>query len=124
MSEAYGLRDLGESAEVTARAAKPGIRGRRGLRIALLSLAATILLLGAAIAGIFGYRAMNSGQSASAALHLQRAPGNSAPVSLDADDPAGLRGLSLTRRGVRSGRCSARHPRHAASNCGRGQDAW
>jgi hypothetical protein len=67
MSEAYGLRDLGGSAEVAARAAKPGIRGRRGLRIALLSLAAAILLLGAAIAGIFGYRAMNGGQSASAA---------------------------------------------------------
>ena len=64
MSEAYGLRDLGGSTEVAARAAKPGIRGRRGLRIALLSLAATILLLGAAIAGIFGYRAVNGGQSA------------------------------------------------------------
>jgi hypothetical protein len=39
--------------------APPSARGRRGLRIALLSLAVTILLLGAATAGAYGYAAIN-----------------------------------------------------------------
>ena len=61
MSKAFGLRDLGGPAEAAARAVTPGIRGRRGLRLALLSLAAVILLLGAAIAGVFCYQNIGHG---------------------------------------------------------------
>ena len=44
-------------------AARPagGIRQRHGLRITLLSLAVAILLLGAAIAGSFGYHMLAGG---------------------------------------------------------------
>jgi hypothetical protein len=42
----------------TATAAPPSVRDRRALRIALLSAAATILLLGAAVAGVYGYVAV------------------------------------------------------------------
>ena len=37
------------------------VRDRRGLRIALLSLATAILLLGAAAAGVYGYVAITAG---------------------------------------------------------------
>jgi hypothetical protein len=51
-----------------------GIRSRRGLRVALLSLAAAILLLGATIAGMFGYHAI-SGGAAAAMFHAARGGG-------------------------------------------------
>jgi hypothetical protein len=44
-----------------AATASPSIRDRRGLRVALLSLAAAIVLLGAAAAGMYGYLAMTAG---------------------------------------------------------------
>ncbi len=39
----------------------PTIRERRGLRITLLSLAALILLCGAAAAGVYGYVTITAG---------------------------------------------------------------
>jgi hypothetical protein len=39
----------------TAPTAPPSVRDRPGLRITLLSVAAAILLLGAAAAGLYGY---------------------------------------------------------------------
>lgn len=50
-------------AAVDVLAARPegGIRERRGLRVILLSLATAILLLGAAVAGAFGYLILTSG---------------------------------------------------------------
>jgi hypothetical protein len=53
--------DLSEAADVMAASLEGGIRERQGLRITLLSLAATILLLGAAVAGTFGYLMLASG---------------------------------------------------------------
>jgi hypothetical protein len=40
---------------------------RRGLRITLLSMAAAILLLGAAVAGAYGYMAINNARRAARA---------------------------------------------------------
>jgi hypothetical protein len=45
----------------------PSIRDRRGLRITLLSLAAAILLLGAAAAGAYGYIEISHGTAAGGA---------------------------------------------------------
>ena len=76
MSETYGLEELsapGLAAGVSP-AAEPSLRNRRGLRIALLSLAAAILLLGAAIAGAFGYQAIRNGSPAAAARHTSGPP--------------------------------------------------
>jgi hypothetical protein len=42
----------------TAGAAPPSVRTRPGLRVTLLSVAATILLLGATAAGAYGYVAL------------------------------------------------------------------
>jgi hypothetical protein len=44
--------------------AAPKVRTRRGLRIALLSLSATIVLAGAAAAGVFASRALSEGSAA------------------------------------------------------------
>jgi hypothetical protein len=78
MSKAYDLEELGGPAQVMAGATEAGISTRRGLRVALLSLATAILLLGAAIAAVFGYHAIRGGSPAAAAPyphHLARAPG-------------------------------------------------
>jgi hypothetical protein len=42
----------------TAATEPPSVRDRPGLRITLLSVAAAILLLGAAAAGVYGYVAI------------------------------------------------------------------
>lgn len=42
----------------TATTAPPSVRGRPGLRVTLLSVAAAILLLGATAAGAYGYVAL------------------------------------------------------------------
>jgi hypothetical protein len=55
MGERADLMDLSPAAGVLAAEPAGGIRGRRGLRVTLLSLAAVILLLGATVAGTFGY---------------------------------------------------------------------
>jgi hypothetical protein len=44
--------------------AGPNVRPRRGLRIALLSLSATVLLAGAAAAGVFAYRTLSDSSAA------------------------------------------------------------
>jgi hypothetical protein len=51
---------------------RPGRRGRRqaGLRLALLSLATVILLLGAAIVGIFCYESIGHGSPIAAVSRL------------------------------------------------------
>jgi hypothetical protein len=65
-----GEREVGERADlldvsgaVGVRAARPGggIGERPGLRMTLLSLAVAILVLGAAVAGAFGYHLLGSG---------------------------------------------------------------
>jgi hypothetical protein len=61
MSDTYGLDKLGGTVDALAATADGGIRRRRGLRIALLSLAAVILVVGAAAAGTFGYAALAAG---------------------------------------------------------------
>ncbi len=62
MSERAELADLSAAVDVMAARQEAGIRQRRGLRITLLSLAAAILLLGAAVAGaFFGYLMLTSG---------------------------------------------------------------
>ena len=43
----------------STRGGPPSARDRRGLRITLLSLAVTILLLGAAAASVYGYVAIS-----------------------------------------------------------------
>ena len=73
MDDAYGLEGMGGPAGAMAGITAAGIRGRRGLRVALLSLAVTILLLGAAIAGVFGYHAVSGGSAAAAAFHAGKA---------------------------------------------------
>jgi hypothetical protein len=55
------VADLSGAADVMAARPGGGIRQRQGLRITLLSLAAAILLLGAAVAGTFGYHMLASG---------------------------------------------------------------
>jgi hypothetical protein len=42
----------------SAAPAPPSVRGRRGLRVTLLSAAAAILLLGVTAAGVYGYVAI------------------------------------------------------------------
>jgi len=56
---------------------RPGRRGRpqAGLRLALLSLATVILLLGAAIAGVFCYESIGHGSPIAAVLRLGRRTG-------------------------------------------------
>jgi hypothetical protein len=61
MGKAYGLEDPGVRTDSMAGTAAAWTRRRRGLRIALLALAAAILLLGAAIAGVFGYHVISNG---------------------------------------------------------------
>jgi uncharacterized membrane protein len=72
MGKAYGLESAGGLAGVLAGRREAGIARRRSLRVALLSLAAAILLLGAAIAGVFGYRAISGATPAPAAFHAQQ----------------------------------------------------
>lgn len=61
MSERAKLADLSGAADVMTGKPEGGIRERRRLRVMLLSLAAAILLLGAAVAGTFGYLMLASG---------------------------------------------------------------
>jgi hypothetical protein len=61
VGERTNLMDRGDPVDVLPAGLQGGIRERRGLRITLLSLAATILLLGAAVAGAFGYLMLASG---------------------------------------------------------------
>jgi hypothetical protein len=61
VGERADLVDLSEAVGVMAAGLEGGIRERRGLRITLLSLAAAILLLGVAVAGVFGYLMAASG---------------------------------------------------------------
>ena len=61
MSDPYGLDDLGGTVGVLAAPAAAGIRKRRRLRIALLTAAAAILVLGAVAAAVFGYAALARG---------------------------------------------------------------
>ena len=58
MTDVHGKQDLARRDETLAA---PSIRASRGLRITLLSLAAAILLTGAAVAGIFAYRTLSHG---------------------------------------------------------------
>jgi len=53
--------DLGGVGDVVAARAEAGIRQRPGLRVTLLSVAVAILLLGAAVAGTFGYHMLAGG---------------------------------------------------------------
>ncbi len=69
MGKADGPAGLGGPVEVMADGTGPGIRTRRGLRVALLSHAAAILLLGAATAAAFCYHVLNGGSPAAAASH-------------------------------------------------------
>jgi hypothetical protein len=61
MGERADVADISGAVEVMAARPERGIRQRRGLRITLLSLAAAILLLGAAVAGVFSYHVLSSG---------------------------------------------------------------
>lgn len=61
MGNGGDLVECGRAVDVMATTAEGGIRVRRGLRITLLSLAAAILLLGAAVAGAFCYLMLASG---------------------------------------------------------------
>lgn len=58
MSETHSLEDLRRPGTAAGSMTEQPVRKRRGLRIVLLSLAAAILLLGAAIAGVFGYQSI------------------------------------------------------------------
>jgi len=61
VSEQTDVIDLGEAVDTMAASLGRGIRQRRALRVTLLSLAATILLLGAAVALTFCYLMLTSG---------------------------------------------------------------
>jgi hypothetical protein len=73
MREPRSLEDLSGAAPATGAITELPVMRRRGPRIALLSLAAAILLLGAAIAVVFGYQAIVHGALAAAPRHEQRA---------------------------------------------------
>jgi hypothetical protein len=55
VGERADLAQLRGAVDAVAARLEGGIRQRRGLRITLLSLAVAIILLGAAVAGAFGY---------------------------------------------------------------------
>jgi len=55
------LAKFGEATDVMTGGPDEGIRPRHGLRITLLTLAVTILLLGATVACAFGYHLVASG---------------------------------------------------------------
>jgi len=93
MSETNGAEKLSRPLRAAGIAARPAACQRQSVRVALLSLAAAILLLGAAIAAVFCYRAISAGSPAAAA-HLPRhlAP---AAVSAAANPAPGPRRLPL-----------------------------
>jgi hypothetical protein len=75
MSETNGLEELSRPVLAAGVATQPPVRRRQGMRVALLSIASAILLLGAAIAAVFGYRIISGGAPAAAAYgshHLGR----------------------------------------------------
>ncbi|HUN36305.1 MAG TPA: hypothetical protein VMU95_30280 [Trebonia sp.] len=55
------MAKFGEATDVMTGGPDEGIRPRHGLRITLLTLAVTILLLGATVACAFGYHLVASG---------------------------------------------------------------
>jgi hypothetical protein len=73
MSEPNGLEELSRPVLATGAVTWPPVRQRPGVRVALLSLAAAILLLGAAIAAIFCYRLLDGVSPAAAASHARHA---------------------------------------------------
>jgi len=77
MSEKNGLGELSRPVWAAGSAIELPVRSRRGLRVALLSLATAILLLGAAVAAVFGYHAITNGSPSAAgspAHHRALAP--------------------------------------------------
>jgi hypothetical protein len=64
MSETSGVERLSRPVRAPGIPARPAARQRQGVRVTLLSLAAAILLLGAAIAAVFCYHAISTSASA------------------------------------------------------------
>jgi protein-tyrosine phosphatase len=67
MKGATGMTDVHSQQEKIVRETAlrgPNVRVRRGLRVAVLSLSATVLLAGAAAAGVFAYRTLSDGSAA------------------------------------------------------------
>jgi hypothetical protein len=61
MGERADVADLSRAVDLMDTGPRGGIRDRRGLRVTLLSLAAAVLLLGAAVAAAFGYLMLAGG---------------------------------------------------------------